>query len=424
MSWVEKKRKINNRGGTIILDSRVDDSNDPDKNVYNNIQAVDTQYYLTSELLSLSGKLRINSENFSMIHLNIRSAKKSFEKLKDFLSQTSSFFKILCLTETSFNDRNSGRSLYQLTQYTAIHQHRSPSHKSGQGGGISMYIHDSLNFKSQRKLDINAKNAESLSIELISKHSKNTVLSTIYRPPDGDFKAFNTFLKDVYSISLKSNKLFYAAGDFHLNLLDYNKNGKVTKFLNLTCACYFVPFINKPTRVTKTSATAIDHIITISLLHRTINTRVLKLDISDHFPIFFIAKTAKKMTPEGKVQITKRLINSKTKETFKNALPEMTWDNVIGFKQTDSAYEAFLNKFTSPYDKITEKSKTLKNPWIITNGILKSSKTKQRLYDKFLKSKTFEHEISYKNYSKLFELIKRRAKSQYYSKMIFITKIT
>ena len=63
------------------------------------------------------------------------------------------------------------------------------------------------------------------------------------------------------------------------------------------------------------------------------------------------------------------------------------------------------------------KSKTLTNPWI-TNRILKSLETKQRLYDKFLKSKTYEHEISYKNYRKLFESIKQRAKSQYYSKMI------
>ena len=129
------------------------------------------------------------------------------------------------------------------------------------------------------------------------------------------------------------------------------------------------------------------------------------------------------MTPEGKVQITKRLINNKTKEKFKNALQEMTWDDVISSKQTDSAYKAFLNKFTSLYDKIFEKFtvivklKTLKNPWI-TKGILKSLKTKQRLYDKFLKSKTYEHEISYKNYRKLFKSIKERAKSQYYSKMI------
>ena len=53
------------------------------------------------------------------------------------------------------------------------------------------------------------------------------------------------------------------------------------------------------------------------------------------------------MTPEGKVQITKRLINNKTKEKFKNAPQEMTWDDVISSKQTDSADEAFLNKLTS-----------------------------------------------------------------------------
>ena len=71
----------------------------------------------------------------------------------------------------------------------------------------------------------------------------------------------------------------------------------------------------------------------------------------------------------------------------------MTCDYVISSKQTDSAYEGFLNKFTSLYDKVFEKfmvtvkSKTLKNPWI-TKGILKSSKTEQKLSDKFLKSET------------------------------------
>ena len=76
-------------------DVLLDDSNDPDKNFYNDIQAIGTQYYLPSKLLSLSEKLRINSENFSMIHLNIKSAKKNFEKLKDFLSETCSFFKVM-----------------------------------------------------------------------------------------------------------------------------------------------------------------------------------------------------------------------------------------------------------------------------------------------------------------------------------------
>ena len=129
---------------------------------------------------------------------------------------------------------------------------------------ISIYIHGSLKFKSRRDLDINTKNVESLSIELISKNSKNTVLSTIYSRPDGGFKAFNTFLKGIYSISLKSNKLFYVTRYFSLKDIDHNKYENVTKFLNLTFEYGLVPVIYKPTRVTKNTATVIDHIITNS----------------------------------------------------------------------------------------------------------------------------------------------------------------
>ena len=129
-----------------------------------------------------------------------------------------------------------------------------------------------------------------------------------------------------------------------------------------------VPVLNKPTRVTKNIVTAIDHIITNQLLHRTINTGIIKLDISNHFPIFLIAETEKTITPEEKVQMTKRLTNNKTKTKLKNALQEMTWDDVISSKQTDCTYAIFLNKFTSLYDKVSEKymvtvkSKTRKNP--------------------------------------------------------------
>ena len=79
---------------------------------------------------------------------------------------------------------------------------------------------------------------------------------------------------------MKSNKLFVVTGDFSLNVLDYNENEKVTKFLNLTFEYGFVPVINKPTGVTKNAATAIYHTITNSLLHRVINTGIIKLDIS------------------------------------------------------------------------------------------------------------------------------------------------
>ena len=49
------------------------------------------------------------------------------------------------------------------------------------------------------------------------------------------------------------------------------------------------PVINKPTRITKRSATAIDHIITNTLVNTDLKTGIIKSDISDHFPIFLIA---------------------------------------------------------------------------------------------------------------------------------------
>ena len=65
-----------------------------------------------------------------MIHLDINCAKKNFEKLRDFFSQTGSFFRVILFRETWFDDRNRESSLYQLPQYTTIHQQTSPSHKS------------------------------------------------------------------------------------------------------------------------------------------------------------------------------------------------------------------------------------------------------------------------------------------------------
>ena len=47
--------------------------------------------------------------------------------------------------------------------------------------------------------------------------------------------------------------------------------------------------INKPTRVTKNTATAIDHIFINSVTTSKFKTGIIKSDISDHFPIFFVA---------------------------------------------------------------------------------------------------------------------------------------
>ena len=61
--------------------------------------------------------------------------------------------------------------------------------------------------------------------------------------------------------------------------------------------------------------------------------------------------------------------------------------------------------------------KSLCSPWI-TKGIAKSSKTKQKLYKKYLKRRTNETETAYKLYKNLFESIKRRSEQNYFSEKL------
>ena len=54
----------------------------------------------------------------------------------------------------------------------------------------------------------------------------------------------------------------------------------------------------------------------------------------------------------------------------------------------------------------------------MTKGIAKSSKRKQKFYEKFLKHRTRETELAYKAYKNLFESLKEKAKKKYCSEKI------
>ena len=50
--------------------------------------------------------------------------------------------------------------------------------------------------------------------------------------------------------------------------------------------------------------------------------------------------------------------------------------------------------------------KDIQSPWI-TSGTKKSSKSKQRVYEKVLKTRSYKSELLYKNYKKIFEIIEK-----------------
>ena len=56
-----------------------------------------------------------------------------------------------------------------------------------------------------------------------------------------------------------------------------------------------MPTINKPTRVTRKTATAIDHVLANQFINVNFKTAIFKTDISDHFPVYITISSTYKL---------------------------------------------------------------------------------------------------------------------------------
>ena len=155
------------------------------------------------------------------------------------------------------------------------------------------------------------------------------------------------FFETILSDSTLVNKTFILARDFNVNLLDFETSKKVQSFVNLVFAFSMMPTINKPTRVTKHTATAIDTIITNCILTSDFKSSMVKTVFSDHFSIIFINEFIQDPNPTGDTE------NCIEKRDFiiKQVLFEKSWVSVKNFKQPNKAYNKFLEIFTKLYEK-------------------------------------------------------------------------
>ena len=148
------------------------------------------------------------------------------------------------------------------------------------------------------------------------------------------------------------------------------------------------PLINVPTRVTDNSSTIIDHIITNDHTHN-ISSGVIKTDLTDHFSIFY---TISNVTLKKSYKpIFWRDFSMFNAVDFCNHLKNeinsffLTISYIDG-NNFDDIFDQFFELVTkaitlhAPMRKLTRKQqKLINNPWI-SRGILKSIKTKQKMY--------------------------------------------
>ena len=128
-----------------------------------------------------------------------------------------------------------------------------------------------------------------------------------------------------------------------------------------------VPLINKPTRVSRKSATAIDNILTNNFADHSLEAGIIKTDISDHFPIFVIIENLVNKRLNKTIPTLKRDLSKNNLEVLKKDTNKETWDSVYQAKGTNNSFSQFMKIFSHYFDKnwplksVQLKVKTLNN---------------------------------------------------------------
>ena len=234
-------------------------------------------------------------------------------------------------------------------------------------------------------------------------------MGTIYRRPGSDPVDFNNKLNDILSIITRERKRCIHAGDYNLNLLNASTHPPTSEFTDINFSHSLFPVINKPTRITSTSATLIDNIFTPPSDMNNSTCGLLLWDISDHLPIFFIHYND--IPSEKQAYRIGRSHSEKNRNFFSTQIKDTDWSSVTSINDTQVAYSRFHEIITQVYNESFPIVKTKigyinKLPWL-TASLKSSIKRKHKLHITYLKNPTSKNKFDYLKYkNKLTHILK------------------
>ena len=232
-------------------------------------------------------------------------------------------------------------------------------------------------------------------------------------------------MKDTLDKIKNENKICYLVGDYNINQFKIESHGFTSEFNDVMYSGGFIPLITRSTRVTQTSATLIDNIYSNQILDRDHSLNgIMMTDVSDHNPIFHVAKYSHPQNNE--ISITRRNYTTRNKNNFMSQLSNIDWANVFQSYFTQRAFSLFHNELRKLHDRcfalqhISKKYNTRK-PWLF-DALCVSIKRKNKLYRKSIKIKSVHNEMVYRNYRNKLKYLLKAAEKKYYSDLILLNK--
>ena len=192
------------------------------------------------------------------LHINIHSLNAKLDEFVLLIESLDISFDIICLTEVwSTNIQFHACALQKYNFYYDLP-------KSGIVGGVGIFINKSIQCKIRNDLYIKSNSSnriENLWFE-ISKSGSKFLIGCIYRHPSSSVADFIKLLETTLC-KINTRKLpCVLLADMNIDLLKLCSSTPLRGYINCLVSNNFLPILLLATRVTRSSATLIDHIFT------------------------------------------------------------------------------------------------------------------------------------------------------------------
>ena len=363
-------------------------------------------------------KSKFGNSSLKVIHFNARSLQKHYESICKLLSDSNINFDIIGVSETKFTDEENSDlnteldlSKIQIDGYLFEH---TPTNFAF--GGAGLYISKKIDFVFRPDLKFKVDSCETCFFELNTHgKNKNIIVGVIYRHPHENHDVFYTKLQSFAETVLKKYDVIIL-GDINIDVSIKNSCVQSKTYLDLLLGLGMKNLISKPTRITNTTATILDHIIT-NLPYDSLTSGILISDITDHLPVFGLFNFSMKTRYYGPVYYRSFFSNKKNDFVY-------AFTDIVSLLHPDSNEfnpDEYLNNVVtaihSAVDKVfplrkrsKKQLKKFKNSWI-TQGILNSRQKCHQLYYQYLTKRDEASLKIYKSYKLLLVRSIKKAKN-------------
>ena len=317
----------------------------------------------------------MTQNGLKLYHVNTRSIYNKIAKIQTLYSDVD----ILCCTETWLDNRVSDKlvelkdkTIFRIDRFSNVLDFR----KNVYGGGVCIYVAKPFSLFSQKiiQYSISCKDYEIVTVSIKKPNFRHMLIICVYKPPTGKIENCISFIRQILSDRIYSEREIWILGEYNTDLLKRN-DPNVIQLQSFSKKLGLSQKINEITRPNKRGSSCIDLIMTNSPFIKT--SGVLNDYVSDHYTVFCVRKKIRE----------NRECDTKFSRQYKNynhdhfvKLLQKDWTEYDGMIDTNDQWLFIKNlameilSIMCPYKTVHVRKQS--TPWI-TPDIFRMIKEKQ-----------------------------------------------